>query len=83
MPWMCDRRGCEYQGADNVLFCPVCGCHRLHYHPTTDEIAEECSRIQATWTPRQERSRRVAVVLVYEFPLIVDTWRRSWESEVI
>jgi hypothetical protein len=29
------------------------------YVPTPEQIAEACLAIQATWTPQQERSRRV------------------------
>ena len=30
---------------------------RCHYLPTTDQIAAECERIQATWSPRDRRNR--------------------------
>ena len=30
---------------------------RCHYLPTAEQIAEECERIQATWSPRDRRNR--------------------------
>lgn len=85
MPWLCDRPMCKfrYRGKRQVLVCPLCGCRRLHYQPTAKEIAEACGKIQKTWTEKTERARRGVVVEIYNFPLIDDTWRRSWESEVI
>ena len=41
---------------------PVC------WVPTPDEIREACLRIQAKWTPEDERSRRVVKNVGWEVP---------------
>lgn len=44
------------------ILCDKCGSNRTYYHPTEEQIARECLRIQKGWSPVEFARRRYGLV---------------------
>ena len=53
---ICEICGIQYKGRRSK--CPRCTARTRAFEPTPAEIRLACLAIQATWSPRMERSRR-------------------------